>query len=73
MSGVGSGCAGISDSNTTPVYTTLLYSALDCGNMYWIVLYCKGTWGGGVVWYFVIVIPLQVRQLYFTLPWIVEI
>ena len=32
MSGGGSGGAGISDSNTTPVYTTLLYSALDCGN-----------------------------------------
>ena len=38
---------GLSDSNTTPGYTTLLCSALDCGNMYGIALYCKETWGGG--------------------------
>ena len=39
----GSGGVGISDSNTTPGFTTLLYSALNCGNMYGITLYCKGT------------------------------
>ena len=41
--------------------------------MYGIALYCKGTLGGVVVWDFPIVIPLQVRQLYSALPWIVAI
>ena len=40
---------GLSDSNTTPGYTTLLCSALDCGNIDGIGLYCKDTYGGGVV------------------------
>ena len=31
------------DINTTPGYTTLLCSALDCGHMYGIALYFKGT------------------------------
>ena len=65
------------DSNTTPGYTTLLCSALHCGNMYEIDIYCKKTYGGGgglvVVWDFLIVIPLHVIQLYSALPWIVEI
>ena len=30
----GNGGVGISNINTTPGYTTLLYSALDGGNMY---------------------------------------
>ena len=37
------------DSNTTPAQTTLLCSALDCGNMYGIAIYCKDTNGGGGV------------------------
>ena len=37
----GSGGVGISDSNTTPGFTTLLYSALNFGNKYGITLYCK--------------------------------
>ena len=41
--GGGSGGVGLSDTNANPGYTTLLYSALDCGNMYGIILYCKGT------------------------------
>ena len=39
------GVVGLSDSNTTLGYTTLLCSALDCGNMHQIALYCKGTLG----------------------------
>ena len=39
----GGGGVGLSVSNTTPVYTTLLCSALDFDNMYGIALYCKGT------------------------------
>ena len=34
---------GLFDSNTTPGYKTILCCALDCGNMYRITLYCKGT------------------------------
>ena len=47
----------------------------DCGNMHGIALYCKDAYGVVVVglWDFLIVIPLQVRQLYFALPWIVAI
>ena len=63
-----------SGSNTTQGYTTLLCSALDCGNMYGISLYCKGTWGGGDSGVGVsVVIPFQVIQLYSALPWIVAI
>ena len=55
---------GLCDSNTNPGYTTLLRSALDCGNMYGIALDCKDTHGGGN---FPIVIPIQVKQLYFAI------
>ena len=44
---VGGVVVGLSDSNTTPGYKTLLSSALDCGNMYGITLYCKDTHGDG--------------------------
>ena len=58
---------------------SLLCSALGCGNMYGIAIYCKDINGGGVeglvvvVCDFPIVIPLQVIQLYSALPWMVAI
>ena len=39
----------LSDSNTSPELTILLSSALDCGNMYGVALYCKETRGMVVV------------------------
>ena len=34
-----------------PLQVRQLCSALDCGNIYGIALYCKGTLGGVVVWW----------------------
>ena len=59
--GGGGAVVGLLDNNTTPGYTTLPCSALNCGN---IALYCNDTlwwWWCGICG---IIIPLQVIQLY---------
>ena len=63
----------LSDRNTTPELTTLLSSVLDVGNMYGVVSIVKEHWSLWWWWDFPIVIPLQNRQLYLALAWILAI